>query len=137
MSFKKDFFLGISAGLLATLACIIYTKMYFSILVDFSETTGPLKLLMNCILVTTGACFLHYILHYVLKRDFLADFLFNLIFVMFSVSMVFYILKMDDPTFKNEDASLMIDYYKGFLMPMVFFPALAWFILHPVFFRKK
>jgi len=136
MSFKKSFFLGIGSGLLATLACWIYTQMYFDILVDFSETTGVMKLLMNCILVTTGACFLHFILHYILKKEFLAEFLFNMIFTLFSVSMVFYILKMDDPTFKNEDASLMVDYYKGFLMPMVFFPALAWFILRPLLIRK-
>jgi hypothetical protein len=42
------------------------------------------------------------------------------------------VLKSNDPTFKNEDAELMKDFFKGFLMPMLFFPALSWFTFKPL-----
>ena len=37
--------------------------------------------------------------------------------------------------FKNEDAQMMIDYYKGFVMPMLFFPALSWMTFKPLFIK--
>lgn len=134
--FKNIFFLGLASGFLATLACLIYTKMYFSILVDFSEATGILKLLTNCLMVAMAACFVFIALTKLIKKTFLAEFIFNLIVTFASVSAVFMLLKSNDPTFANEDAQLMIDYYKGFVMPMLFFPALAWFTLKPLFVRK-
>jgi hypothetical protein len=40
---------------------------------------------------------------------------------------------MDDPKFKNEDAQLFIDYFKGFIMPLIFFPVLSYFTIKPLF----
>jgi hypothetical protein len=42
---------------------------------------------------------------------------------------------MDDPILKNEDAALMIDYFKGFLMPLLFVPTLSWMSFRPLFFN--
>jgi hypothetical protein len=61
------------------------------------------------------------------------DFLFNLVLSGVSFAAVFMVLKMEDPIFKNEDAQLMIDYYKGFFMPLLFFPALSWMTMKPLF----
>jgi hypothetical protein len=73
---------------------------------------------------------------FLLKRGILADLLSGLLFSAASVALVFYVLKMQDPVFKNPDAQLSVDYYKGFLMPMLFFPLLAWFTLKPLFLLK-
>lgn len=136
MQFKNVFFLGLSSGILATVACLVYTKGYFSMLADFSEVTGVIKLLSNCMLATMVACFVFFALNYLIKNPAIAEFIFNLLVTLASVATVFVVLKSNDPEFKNEDTMLMIDYYKGFLMPMIFFPALAWFTLKPLFIKK-
>lgn len=134
--FKNIFFLSLSSGVLATIACLIYSKMYASILVNFSEATGVLKILTNCLMVAMAACLVYIALTKLIKKTHLAEFGFNLIVTLSSVAAIFIFLKSNDPVFVNEDAQLMIDYYKGFVMPMLFFPALAWFTLKPLFVRK-
>ena len=43
---------------------------------------------------------------------------------------------MSNCKFKNEEAGVMIDYYKCYLMPLLFFPALSLFVLKPIFIKK-
>lgn len=133
--FRNIFLLAVSTSILATIACMAYATMYFSLLVDFSEVLGIVKVLTNCVLVSMAACIVFYIINAIIKKANIAEFLFNLIVTFVSIATVFLILKSDDPEFKNEDALLMIDYYKGFVMPMLFFPALAWFTLKPLFIK--
>jgi hypothetical protein len=134
--FKNIFFLGLTSSFLATAACMVYSQMYFSILVDFSEATGIMTVLTNCLIGAMAACFVFIALTKLIKKTFIAEFVFNLLVTLASISAVFLLLKSNDPVFVNEDAQLMIDYYKGFVMPMLFFPALAWFTLKPIFVRK-
>lgn len=134
--FKRTFFLALSAGILATVAAIIYSKAYFGIIVDFSEAVPITKMVAHNMLFTMAGCFLFFGLNYIFKQKFIAEFLFNLLITLVSIGMVFVVLKAEDPVFKNEDAALFIDYYKGFLMPMIFFPALSWMTLKPLFFSK-
>ncbi len=135
--FKNSLFLGITAGIAATIACLVYTSFYFEQLVDFSEAFGLVKMLSTCMLFTVGASFVHFGLHWLIKKVVLAELIFNLLVTLASIGAVFYVLKSIDPVFKNEDAQLMIDYYKGFVMPMLFFPALGWFTFKPLFFKKS
>lgn len=136
MQFKNIFFLGFSAGILATVACVVYTKGYYSMLADFSEVMGIVKLISNCMLATMVACIVFFGINFMIKNTAVAEFIFNLLVTMASVATVFVVLKSNDPEFKSEDAMIMVDYYKGFVMPMLFFPALAWFTLKPLFIRK-
>jgi hypothetical protein len=131
--FKQSFFLGIIAGIAATIACLLYSNFYFSIIVDFSEATTLSKVAAGCFGFTMIAAFLQFGLGTIVKNTKLADFIVSLIIAIVSISLVFYVLKMDDPEFKNEDAQLFVDYFKGFLMPMLFFPALGWFTFKPLF----
>ena len=73
---------------------------------------------------------------FLLKQGILADLLSGLLFSSATIALVFYVLKMQDPVFKTEDAQLFVDFYKGSLMPMLFFPLLAWFTLKPLFLLK-
>ncbi len=135
IGFKKIFFLGASSSFLAFVVSVIYTEAYYSRLVDFSEAMSWSSMFSNFLLIGISACFIYLGLNRLLKNQKWTDFVFNLMFSAFSLIMVFMVLKADDPQFKNEDAQLLIDYYKGFVMPVLFFPALSWFSLKPLFFK--
>ena len=129
-----------STALLAALACFLYATFYYT-LVDFSEGLSKyiifIAFFKNCLLAATLMSIIYYSLKgFLLKRGILADLLSGLLFSAASVALVFYVLKMQDPVFKTEDAQLFVDFYKGFLMPMLFFPILAWFTLKPLFLLK-
>jgi hypothetical protein len=83
-------------------------------------------------MIGTFASILFFGISKIITNKSIATFLFNLLLSGVSIALVFYVLKSNDPTFKNEDAELMKDFFKGFLMPMLFFPALSWFTFKPL-----
>ncbi len=131
--FKRIFLLCVSAGLFSALVSFVYVSFYKGIIVDFTEAAGVKQLLSYNILFAMVACFINFGLSKAIRKEKIASFIFNFILSSISIGLVFYVLKMDDPTFKNEDAELMKDFFKGFLMPMLFFPALSWFSFKPLF----
>lgn len=131
--FKNIFITGIVSGIVAAVACFVYAKLYSNILVDFSEAVGVVKLLSNCMLVSMIGCFVFFGISKAIKKNGIAEFIFNFLFTISTIAAVFVFLKENDPEFKNEDAQMMIDYYKGFIMPMLFFPALSWMTFKPLF----
>ena len=134
--FKSSFLTGIASGIVATIACLIYSNLYASILVDFTEATSITFLLANCMMVSIIACFVFFGITKIIRNQRIAEFTFNLLLTFSSIGLVFLFLKSNDPEFKNEDAQLMIDYYKGFVMPMLFFPALSWMTFKPLFIKS-
>lgn len=134
--FKQFFILALVSSIAATIACVIYTNFYYSILVDFSEAFSLVKLMANCALVGFGIAIINFGLRSVIKNFTVADILANAILAIGSIAMVFVVLVSEDPTFQNEDAQFMVDYYKGFVMPMLFFPALAYFLFKPLANKK-
>jgi hypothetical protein len=135
--FKNSFILGAVAGLTSTLACYVYSNFYYSIIVDFSEAVNLTTILAGCFGFAMLAAVIRYGIKQVIKRDRIAELCVNLIISMFTIGLVFYMLNTNDPEFKNEDAQLMVDFYKGFVMPMLSFPALAWFTFTPLFVKKS
>lgn len=134
--FKGSFLTGIISGIVATIACLVYSNLYAGMLVDFTEATSTLKILSNCMMVSMIGCFVFFGLSKVFKNARIAEFLFNLLVTLASLATVFLFLKSNDPEFKNEDAQMMIDYYKGFVMPMLFLPALSWMTFKPLFIKS-
>lgn len=133
----KDIFInGVVAGVLSTIACVVYSQGYFSILVDFSEVVTVVKMLSYSFIAAMSASLLYMLISKVLKNKKIADFIFNLIFASVSLLAVFFVLNSLDPEFENEDAAIFIDYYKGFIMPMLFFPVLGWMIAKPLFIKS-
>lgn len=132
--FKKTFLLAVVSGLMASLVSIVYVSGYKT-LVDFSEIASYANIFSYNFLFAMIACFLFFGISSVLKNKSIATFLFNALLSLLSIGLVFYVLKAEDPTFKNEDAELMKDFFKGFLMPMLFFPALSWFTFKPLFIK--
>ena len=130
-----------SSGLLAAIACFFYATFYFGLIVDFSEGLSKWIIFIvfykNCFFAAGIMSMIHYLLKWILhKKGILADLLSGLFFSIATIAFVFYVLKMKDPVFKTPDAQLFVDFYKGFLMPILFFPLLAWFTLKPLFLLK-
>jgi len=134
--YRQLFFLGIFSAIASSLACYFYTKMYYSLLVDFSEAASFIQLSVNCLIVAMIGVLVNSLFRKLVKNTSIADFVFNLIFSLLSIGAVFYTLNANDPNFKNEDAQLFADFYKGFVMPMLFFPLLTWFTLKPLFVKS-
>lgn len=134
--FKNFFILGIVSAIASTIACFAYTTMYYSLIVDFSEANGIVMLASGSLLVAMIAAVLNFVSRIVLKKASIADFAFNLIFSLVSIMMVFVLLSAKDPDFKSENAQLFAEFYKGFVMPMLFFPVLTWFTFKPLIIKS-
>jgi len=132
--FKQVFFLSVISTVIATAACVVYSKMYIKI-VDFTEAVGLLKVLSFCAMACFGGGLVFFGLNMLIKRKNIAEFIFNLLITLATLAAVFFVLDSKDPVFKNEDANIMVFFYKGFVMPMLFFPAMAWVTFKPLFIK--
>jgi hypothetical protein len=131
-----------SASALASMVCYFYATFYFGLLVDFSEGASIWPLLgryfvLSGILTLPISIIYQFIICSGLNYSRIGEMLMGLVFSGLTVALVFYVLKMKEPVFKKEDTILFVDFFKGFLMPMLFFPLLAWFTLKPLFAAPK
>jgi hypothetical protein len=133
--FKRFFFLALISGLFSSLVSWIYSSIYKSIIADFTEVSGYWHLLCFSLMITLGISILGAGIYALLKNKAVAAFTSNFILSGFSVALVFYVFTMNDPEFKNEDSRAMIDYFKGYLIPFVFIPALSWMSFKPLFIK--
>jgi len=133
--FKRFFFLGLISGVFASIVAWIYSSTYKNMIVDFTEATGFWHLLCFSLMITLGSSIVGTGIYAMLKNKSLAAFSCNFILSGFSIALVFYVFMMNDPEFKNEDATAMIDYFKGYLIPLVFIPALSWMSFKPLFIK--
>lgn len=131
--FKRFFFLALVSGLFSALTSWIYSSIYKGMIADFTEATGFWHLLSFSLMITLGISILSTGIYTLLKSKSVAAFVCHFILSGFSIALVFYVFTMDDPEFKNEDAMAMIDYFKGYLIPFTFIPALSWMSFKPLF----
>lgn len=130
--FKRFFFLALTAGLFSSIISWAYSSIYKNMIADFTEVSGYWHLLCFSLMITLGVSILGAGIYALLKNKALASFVCNFILSGFSISLVFYVFTMNDPEFKNEDSMAMIDYFKGYLIPLVFIPALSWMSFKPL-----
>lgn len=130
--FKRFFFLAVIAGLFSSLVSWIYASVYKSMIADFTEVTGYWHLLCFSAMITLGTSILAAAIDALIKNKTAASFICNFILSGFSIALVFSVFTMNDPEFKNEDSMAMIDYFKGYLIPFVFIPALSWMTFKPL-----
>jgi hypothetical protein len=128
--FKKIFLLGICAGILSSVACIIYNRIYFfATEVDFSKVINiPVIIginLMACMLAVVG----YWAFKKLLKKN--ADIFFNLSFTILSFASVVFPISISLPL----DIKFP-ELFPGLTVPMHFFPALAWFTIRPLFIKE-
>jgi len=125
--FKKDFTHGIIAGVLASIAGIIYSHVYlFANEADFSKIVN----LFSIIGANLAACILVAFLHaaFVKWKRKNAELLFNLALSLFSFCLIVIPVSITLP--------LNIEFpelFPGLVVPMLFFPSIAWFVINPIF----
>jgi hypothetical protein len=125
--FKRIFYWGISAGLLATLAGLIYNRVYFfATESDFSRLINAGSLvganLLGCLLAAVGYWS---ITKWMKKRG---ELLFNLLFSILSFASIVIPISISLPLDIKQP-----ELFPGLSIPMHFFPAIAWYTIRPVF----
>jgi len=125
--FKKVFFHGLLAGVLATIAAIIYYRIYyfateadFSRILNYGSMTG----------LNIGVCMIATLVYFGLAKWLKkkGEILFGFLFAIVSFACVTFPISLSLPLdIKNPEL------FPGLAVPMVFFPALAWFTVKPMF----
>ena len=128
--FKRIFFLGIFAGILAAIAGIIYNRIYFfATETDFSKILNTTSIIGFNLVICLIICFIYWVLVYRLKRK--GEIIFNFLLAILSFAMVIVPISVSLPLeIKNPEL------FPGLAVPMVFFPALAWHTLKPLFVKE-
>src|SRR5450631_662586 len=125
--FKKAFFQAILASALAFVAAVIYKKIYFfATEADFSKVLSLARIAGLCFLFCLPAAFLYYgLVRWLGKRG---ELVFNFVFSILTFACVMIPISLTLP--------LSVQYpelFPGLGVPMVFFPALAWYTVKPLF----
>ena len=128
--FKRIFFLGIFAGILASIAGIIYNRIYFfATETDFSKILNTVSIIGFNLVICLIICFIYWALAHWLKRK--GEIVFNFLLAILSFAMVIIPISVSLPLeIKNPEL------FPGLAVPMVFFPALAWHTLKPLFIKE-
>lgn len=125
--FKKIFFHSLIAGMLASVAGIIYNRIYFfATETDFSKVLNTGSIIGLNIMVCVVAGMLYWVLVKSLKKK--GEVVFNFLFSIISFACVMIPISVSLPL-KVQSPEL----FPGLGVPMVFFPAMAWYTVKPLF----
>ena len=121
---------AILASLLAFIAAVIYRRIYFfATETDFSKFLSLLKLASLSILISMLVAFLYYGLSRFMGSR--TEVVFNFLFSMLTFASVIIPISITLPL--NVPSP---ELFPGLGVPMVFFPAMAWDTLNPLFKKK-
>ena len=125
--FKKIFYHSLFAGILASIAGLIYNRIYlFATLADFSKVLNTGSIIGLNIMVCIAAGMIYWALVKLLTKK--GDILFGFLFSIISFACVMIPISISLPL-KIQSPEL----FPGLAVPMVFFPAIAWFTVKPLF----
>lgn len=138
--FKRYFFLGLTAGIVATAGSIAYSSFYNQNLFDFSLVIGPVMIIVSCLFISIMAATVAWLFDKVLKSW--GEFFFNSFFAVGSMASVLLPINFEVPSALLEQLHAInfegVEiFFPIFAIPMHFFPVLSWFALKPLFFRKR
>jgi len=129
--FRKALTLGIVSGVLAGIAGLIYAHLYYSINeADFSKVVPSIRIIASSLAGGVLAAIGFTLLNKWLKSN--GEIVFNLLFSIISFASLLMPIAYKLPT-SLETPEL----FPGMVIPMHFFPALAWFTLRPLFIRHS
>lgn len=125
--FKKDFTHGIIAGILASIAGIIYSHVYFfSNEADFSSIVNNTSIIGLNISACIVIAFLHAASVKWLNKK--AELAFNLALSVSTFALIVLPISISLPlNIKTPEL------FPGLVVPMLFFPSIAWFTINPFF----
>jgi hypothetical protein len=125
--FKKIFYHSLLAGILASVAGLIYNRIYFfATYADFSKVLNTGSIIGLNIMVCLVAGMVNWALVKSLNKK--GDILFGFLFSIISFACVMIPISISLPL-KIQFPEL----FPGLAVPMVFFPAIAWFTVKPLF----
>jgi hypothetical protein len=125
--FRKIFLQALLSGTLAALAAVIYNRIYFfATEADYSKVLSVTKLIAGCLLITMLAAFLHYGLTRAFKKR--GELVFNFLFSIISFAAVLIPISVSLPLDVH-----FPELFPGLAVPLVFFPAMAWYTVNPLF----
>jgi hypothetical protein len=125
--FKKTFLHAVLASVLASLVGIIYDRIYhFATEVDFSHVLNKKTIIGFSVLISMLAALLNYFLIRWLKK--IGEIVFNFFFSIISFAAVMIPISISLPLNVK-----FPELFPGLAVPMVFFPAMAWYTLKPLF----
>jgi len=128
---KKSLGLGFISGLLAGIAGVIYAHLYYTINeADFSKVASTINILAASLFDGVLAAIGYTLLDKWLKTR--GEIVFNLVFTLISFITLLGPIAVRLP--RNIDTP---ELFPGMVIPMHFFPALAWFTLKPLFIKSK
>ena len=128
---KKSLALGLVSGLLAGIAGVIYAHLYYTINeADFSKVASTINILAASLFGGVLAAIGYTLLDKWLKTR--GEIVFNLVFTLISFITLLAPIAVRLP--RNIDTP---ELFPGMVIPMHFFPALAWFTLKPLFIKSK
>ncbi len=128
--FKKIFLQGLLAALLASIAALIYSHIYlFATEVDFSKVLNT----WSIIGLNTAICMLAVFLNWILVRwmKHKGEIIFNFLFSIVSFAGLMIPISITLPL-----SVKFPELFPGMAVPMVLFPAIAWYTVHPIFTNK-
>jgi len=129
--FKRTLMLGIVSGLLAGIAGVIYAHLYYTINeADFSKVASTVNIISASLFGGVLAAIGYTLLDKWLRTR--GEIVFNLVFTLISFISLLGPIAVRLP--RNIDTP---ELFPGMVIPMHFFPALAWFTLKPLFIRSK
>lgn len=125
--FKKIFFHSLVAGILASIAGLIYNRIYFfATEVDFSRVLNTGSIIGLNIMVCLLAGMLYWAMVKWQKEK--GEIVFNFILSIISFACVMIPISISLPL-----KIQMPELFPGLAVPMVFFPAMAWYTIKPLF----
>src|ERR1700754_948451 len=129
--FKKSLLLGIVSGLLAGVAGVVYSRVYHSSLgADFSKVAPAVNIIVSSLAGGVLAAIGFALLDKILKQK--GEIVFNLLFSIISFATLLAPFAVKLPL--DLEAP---ELFPGMVIPMHFFPALAWFTLKPLFINNR
>lgn len=129
--FKKALILGIVSGLLAGIAGLIYAKVYYSATeADFSKVASTVNIIASSLFGGVLAAIGYWGAIRLLKGN--GEIVFNLVFSILSFASL-----LAPIAFRLPRDIGTPELFPGMVIPMHFFPALAWYTLKPLFFRPS
>jgi hypothetical protein len=125
--FKRVFFHGLTASILSAVAAIVYKRIYFfATETDFSKVLDLQRIIGLSLLICLVASLVNYGLIKWLKKK--GEIIFNFLFSIFSFAAVMIPISITLPLNVQ-----LPELFPGLTVPMVFFPAIAWYTVNPLF----
>jgi hypothetical protein len=125
--FKRIFFHSITAGILAAIAANIYNRIYFfATEADFSKVLNAWGMTGISVFICLIAGLAYWGLAIWLKKK--GEIVFNFLFSILTFAGVLLPISLTLPL-----KIQLPELFPGLAVPMVFFPAMAWYTLKPLF----